>query len=107
MVLCAQYTNYQQLHSLKLTATILTHLASHTPAIPGRHKTKPARLPGIRSLFSAATTDDADSPLASDTAMLPPLQCAVGLVNPAAQSPSNRPSPVQQSQLWARRPAQA
>ncbi|KAE9184414.1 hypothetical protein PF005_g21679 [Phytophthora fragariae] len=90
MVLCVQYTNYQQLHSLKLTARILTHLATQPPAIPGRHKTKPTRLPGIRSLFT--TNDKAGSPLATDTAILPPLQCAVGLMN--LGSPIAEQSPV-------------
>ncbi|KAG1713028.1 hypothetical protein DVH05_000756 [Phytophthora capsici] len=73
MVTCAQYNdNYRNLHSLKVTATILTHMATHTtPTIPGRHTIKPARLPGIRSLFTANAI----------AAVLPPLQCAVGLIN--------------------------
>ncbi|KAJ8576286.1 hypothetical protein ON010_g2929 [Phytophthora cinnamomi] len=95
MVLCAQYTNYRQLHSLKLTATILTHLATHTtPAIPGRHNTKPARLPGIRSLFTTttATSDDVNPSLPATAAILPPLQCAVGLIN--LGTPITEQSPV-------------
>jgi hypothetical protein len=67
----AQY-HHHQLHNLKLTASILAHLATHTPAIPGRAKTLPTRLPGIRSLFADATQDV--------VLTLPPLQCAVGLV---------------------------
>ncbi|KAK1941206.1 putative WRKY transcription factor 19 [Phytophthora citrophthora] len=76
MVTCAQHNdNYRNLHSLKVTATILTHLATHTiPTIPGRRELKPTRLPGIRSLFM-------ENEAQVVAAVLPPLQCAVGLIN--------------------------
>ncbi|OWZ05490.1 hypothetical protein PHMEG_00022415 [Phytophthora megakarya] len=85
-----QYNNCHHHHSLKLTATILTHLSTHSiPAIPGRYNTKPAQLPGIRSLFTIDSTQVA--------AVLPPLQCAVGLINLGApltelQSPVSSPT---------------
>ncbi|KAG3029859.1 hypothetical protein PC121_g6591 [Phytophthora cactorum] len=83
--------NNRHMHSLKVTATILTHLATKaTPAIPGRHRTNPTRLPGIRSLFAV----DAAHTVA---AVLPPLQCAVGLINlgtPVAQHQSPVTSPI-------------
>ncbi|EEY63512.1 uncharacterized protein PITG_15862 [Phytophthora infestans T30-4] len=78
MTVRTQYTNngdYRNMHSLKVTATILTHLSTHaTPALPGRHRPNPTRLPSIHSLF----TVDAAHAIA---AVLPPLQCAVGLIN--------------------------
>ncbi|KAI9912560.1 hypothetical protein PsorP6_006701 [Peronosclerospora sorghi] len=68
------HEQHHQVHSLQLTATILTHLGTHLPAIPGRQTLPPKRLPGIRSLFAF----NARQPVAS---VLPPLQCAVGLIN--------------------------
>ncbi|KAG2803343.1 hypothetical protein PC111_g18730 [Phytophthora cactorum] len=83
--------NNRHMHSLKVTATILTHLATKaTPAIPGRHRTNPTRLPGIRSLFAVDATHTV-------AAVLPPLQCAVGLINlgtPVAQHQSPVTSPI-------------
>ncbi|KAL4155920.1 hypothetical protein PRNP1_008021 [Phytophthora ramorum] len=71
----AQYQHqHHQLHSLKLTATILTHLATHVPTIPGRHNTNLTRLPGIRSLLTTNVPQ-------SIATTLPPLQCAMGLVD--------------------------
>ncbi|KAG7394131.1 hypothetical protein PHYBOEH_005634 [Phytophthora boehmeriae] len=73
-------TQYQFQHqhadnlSAKLTATILTHLATHTPTIPGRHNATPTRLPGIRTLFANLSTDDAGN-------ILPPLHSAIGPVS--------------------------
>lgn len=65
--------DYRHLHSLKTTATILTHLTTQaTPAIPGRYKKTPPRLPGIHSLFFIR---------AAPTVVLPPLQCTVGRQN--------------------------
>ncbi|KAG7390689.1 hypothetical protein PHYPSEUDO_007151 [Phytophthora pseudosyringae] len=85
MVTSAQYNDsYRHLHTLKVTATILTHLA--TPTIPGRHHTHSTRLPGIRSLF----TIDAAQTVAN---ILPPLQCAVGLINLGSPIAEHR-SPV-------------
>ncbi|KAH7482174.1 uncharacterized protein KRP23_5348 [Phytophthora ramorum] len=69
-----QQQHHHQLHSLKLTATILTHLATHVPTIPGRHNTNLTRLPGIRSLLTANVPH-------SIATTLPPLQCAMGLVD--------------------------
>ncbi|POM62972.1 hypothetical protein PHPALM_27801 [Phytophthora palmivora] len=84
----AQYNNnYRHLHSLKVTATILTHLATQpTPAIPGRHNTKSTSLPGIRSLFTIDTTQA--------VAVLPPLQCAVGLINLGSPLADEHQSPT-------------
>ncbi|KAL3670134.1 hypothetical protein V7S43_004449 [Phytophthora oleae] len=90
MVTCAQYNNnYRNRHSLKVTATILTHLATHTtPTVLGRYAIKPARLPGIRSLFTANAAQVV-------AAVLPPLQCAVGLIKlgtPEHQSLATTPT---------------
>lgn len=68
-------TNCRNVHNLQVTASILTHLATQpTSAIPERQRVKQTRLPSIRSLFTINTAHNG-------AAVLPPLHCAVELIN--------------------------